>query len=117
MAAKYSTIDEYLASADPAQRAALQEIRAAIKAAAPNAEECISYQLPTFRQNGGLIAFGAARNHCALYPMSDSVVHAFKNDLKQFRRQPGTNSRRFLSFHTGPESLQCPRGSSLQEPP
>ena len=54
MAAKPQTIDEYLSSVDKEKRAALQKLRKAIKAAAPNSEECISYQLPAFRHDCGL---------------------------------------------------------------
>ena len=52
-----------------------------IKAVAPKAEECISYRLPDFGLNGKmLVAIGAAANHCAFYPMSDSTVEAFKDE-------------------------------------
>ncbi|MGB8804743.1 MAG: DUF1801 domain-containing protein, partial [Chthoniobacterales bacterium] len=75
---KPKTHDDYLArvSADK-RRAALQKVRSAIKAAAPKAEECISYQLPAFRLNGKfLVAYGAAANHCAFYP--GSVIRGLK---------------------------------------
>ncbi|HEV8233013.1 MAG TPA: DUF1801 domain-containing protein, partial [Gemmatimonadaceae bacterium] len=66
---KPQNIDEYLASLNTKQRAALEKLRKAIKAAAPAAEECISYQLPSFRFGGKVIVwFGAATNHCAFYP-------------------------------------------------
>ena len=58
---KPQTIDEYLAPLSDGQRAALEKLRKTIKAAAPKAEECISYQLPAFRLDGKLlVAFGAA---------------------------------------------------------
>ncbi|MCI0538878.1 MAG: hypothetical protein L0Z50_27035, partial [Verrucomicrobiales bacterium] len=63
--AKPKTIDEYLAALNADQRAALKKLRKTIRAAAPKAEECISYQLPAFRLNGMLVAFGATANHCA----------------------------------------------------
>ena len=56
---KTTTIDEYLAALSDDKRAALEKLRKTIKAAAPQAEECISYQLPAFRQNGVLVGFGA----------------------------------------------------------
>ena len=66
MAKKPVTIDEYLAGLDATNRAALQKVRRAIRAAAPGAEECISYGMPAFRLNGKLIAgFRAAANHCS----------------------------------------------------
>ena len=65
MATKPQTIDEYLAGLSPENRAALRKVRRAVHAAAPGAEECISYVMPAFRLNGKLIAgFKAAASHC-----------------------------------------------------
>src|SRR2546430_11395858 len=52
------TIDEYLAALSDDKRSALERLRKTIRSAAPKAEECISYQLPAFRLNGMLVAFG-----------------------------------------------------------
>jgi uncharacterized protein YdhG (YjbR/CyaY superfamily) len=87
---KARTIDEYLAGLSDDKRAALQRLRRAIRAAAPKAEECISYQLPAFRLNGVLVAFGATSNHCAFYPMSSSTVAAYKDELKDYHTSKGT---------------------------
>ncbi len=85
------TIDEYLATLSDDQRATLEKLRKAIKAAAPTAEECMSYRLPAFRLNGKmLVAFGARANHCAFYPMSASTVEAHKDELKGYDTSPGT---------------------------
>lgn len=63
------TIDEYLARVSGDKRAALEKLRRDIRAAAPGAEECISYQIPAFRLEGRvLVFFGAATGHCAFYP-------------------------------------------------
>ena len=68
--ARPETIDEYLAGVKPDQRAALEKLRRTIRVAAPKAEEGISYGLAAFRWNGRpLVAFGAATNHCAFYPI------------------------------------------------
>jgi uncharacterized protein YdhG (YjbR/CyaY superfamily) len=89
--AKAKTIDEYLASVTAAQRAALERLRKAIQAAAPKAEEGFSYGLPAFRLDGKpLVAFGAAANHCAFYPMSSATVAAHKDDLKDYDTSKGT---------------------------
>ncbi len=90
MAAKPKTIDEYLAALSADKRAALEKLRKIIRAAAPKAEECISYQLAAFRQNGMLVAFGATANHCAFYLMSSSTVAAHKNELKGYDTSKGT---------------------------
>jgi len=90
MAAKPKTIDEYLAALSEDKRAALEKLRKTIRAAAPKAEECISYQLAAFRQNGMLVAFGATANHCAFYLMSSSTVEAHKDELKEYDTSKGT---------------------------
>jgi uncharacterized protein YdhG (YjbR/CyaY superfamily) len=91
MRAKPRTIDEYLAAVKADQRAALEELRQAIRAAAPQAEECISYGLAAFRLDGRpLVAFGATANHCAFYPMSSSTVEAHKDELKDHDTSKGT---------------------------
>lgn len=87
---KTNTIDEYLAALSDDKRAALETLRQTIRAAAPKAEECISYQLPAFRQDGMLVAFGATANHCAFYLMSSSTVEAHEDDLKDYDTSKGT---------------------------
>jgi len=87
---KATTIDEYLARVSDEQRAALERLRTTIRAAAPKAEECISYGIPAFRLNGILVGFGATRNHCAFYPMSGSVLEGFERDLEDFETSKGT---------------------------
>jgi uncharacterized protein YdhG (YjbR/CyaY superfamily) len=90
MAVKPKTIDEYLAALSDDKRAALEKLRKTIRAAAPKAEECISYSLPAFRQNGMLVGFGATANHCAFYLMSSSTVDAYKDELKGYDTSKGT---------------------------
>src|SRR5262245_36214014 len=91
MAAKPTTIDEFLANLSVDKRSALEKLRKSIKAAAPKAEECISYGLAAFRLNGRpLVAFGATANHCAVYPMSSSTVAALKDDFKNYDTSKGT---------------------------
>lgn len=95
MKSKAKTIEEYLAALSDDKRAALQRLRNTIRAAAPRAEECISYQLPAFRLNGKpLVAFGATANHCAFYPMSGTTVEVHKAELKGYETSKGT-----IRFH------------------
>ena len=84
------TIDEYLAALSDDKRAALEALRKIIKAAAPKAEECISYQVPSYRLNGMLVGFGATKKHCAFYLMSSTTVEAHKDDLKDYDTSKGT---------------------------
>src|SRR6266545_7041613 len=90
MAGGPRTIDEFLAALSEDKRAALQKLRKTIRAAAPKAEECISYQLPAFRQNGMLVGFGATANHCAFYLMSASTVEAHQDELAGYDTSKGT---------------------------
>jgi uncharacterized protein YdhG (YjbR/CyaY superfamily) len=86
----FKTVDDYMASVSPEMLAALTQLREAIKAAAPEAEEVISYQIPTYKHRGPLCAFGAAKNHAGFYVMSKSVIEAFKEDLKPYSKAPTT---------------------------
>jgi uncharacterized protein YdhG (YjbR/CyaY superfamily) len=91
MPKKPKTIDEYLAALSNDKRAALEKLRKAIKAAAPKAEEYISYGMPAFRLKGRpLVAFAAAANHCSFFPMSSSTVKDCKSELKQYSTSKGT---------------------------
>lgn len=88
---KPKAIDGYLRGLDEDKRAALEQLRQAIRTAAPKAVECICYGLPAFRLNGRpLAAFGAAADHCAFYPMSGSTVAAHANELKAYGTSKGT---------------------------
>ena len=84
------TIDEYLATLSDDQRSALEKLRTTIRAAAPNAEECISYQVPGFRLGGRLlVSFGAGANHCSFYPGAHPV-DSHKDLLKAYDTSKGT---------------------------
>jgi uncharacterized protein YdhG (YjbR/CyaY superfamily) len=90
-AVRPKTIDEYLARANPEQRAALEQLRRTIHAVAPGVEESISYGLAGFKLNGRpLVYFGAWANHCAFYPASSVVIKTFQNQLKGFETSKGT---------------------------
>jgi len=84
------TIDEYLAGHSEEKRATLSRLREAILAAAPRAEECISYGMPAFRLNGRvLVWFGGGANHCAFYPGAYPIV-ACRRDLAAYKTSKGT---------------------------
>ena len=87
---KPETIEDYLADLSDDKRAALTTLRKDIKAAAPKAVECISYQLPAFRLDGKfLVAFGASKRHCSFYPGS-SPIETYKRELKAYDTSKGT---------------------------
>lgn len=83
-----ASIDDYLARLPPDQRAALEILRGQIRALAPQAEETISYGLPTFKLKGNLVHFGAAAKHCAFYP--GAVIDQFAERLAGFETAKGT---------------------------
>ncbi len=84
------TIDEYLARIPDDQRVALEKLRRDIRTIVPTAEECISYQVPTFRFEGRmLISFGAATKHCAIYPGAYPIA-ALGRDAARYDTSKGT---------------------------
>ena len=85
----HRTIDEYIASCPPNIQALLQQIRATIHEAAPNAEETISYQMPAFKQNGVLVYFAAFKNHIGFFPTAQGI-EAFKDKLAGYKTSKGT---------------------------
>jgi len=85
----FHSIDEYIETFPEDIQKLLEEIRATIKAAAPDAEEKISYQMPTFFLNGNLIHFAAFKNHIGLYP-TPSGTKAFKRELSIYQGAKGS---------------------------
>jgi uncharacterized protein YdhG (YjbR/CyaY superfamily) len=83
-----ATIDEYIAQYPADVQAILSEIRAVIRAAAPQAVEKISYQMPAFFQDGGLVWFAANKGYIGFYP-TPSGIEAFKDELAPYK---GTKS-------------------------
>ena len=90
MAAKPRTVDDYLATVRADQRTALEKLRKTIRIAAPKAEECISYGIPAYRQNGMLVGFGATTKHCAFYLMSSSTMADLETELEDYDTRKGT---------------------------
>lgn len=62
------SVEEYIAAFSPEIQAILEQIRSTVRAVAPDAEETISYQMPTFKQGGVLIHFAAFKQHIGVYP-------------------------------------------------
>ena len=97
-------IDETLAALPADQRAALQTLRATIAAAAPEAEETISYSMPAFRYHGrALMSYSAFKAHCSLFPMSGAVIEALADKLAGFATAKGT--LRFTPEHQIPRDV------------
>jgi uncharacterized protein YdhG (YjbR/CyaY superfamily) len=84
------TVDEFLAALTDEQRSALMKLRRTIRAATPDAEECISYGIPAFRLGGKFfVGFGASARHCAFYPGALPVAE-LKRELKDYDTSKGT---------------------------
>jgi len=86
---KPENTDAYIASFPADVQALLQQMRSAIKQAAPDAEEIISYSMPAFRLNGMLVWFAAHTNHIGLYPRG-SGIEEFAVLLKGYKVSKGT---------------------------
>jgi uncharacterized protein YdhG (YjbR/CyaY superfamily) len=84
-----NSIDEYIATFPAEVQKILQEIRAVIKAAAPDAQEKISYQMPTFFLKGNLVYFAAFKNHIGFYP-APTGVEAFAQELSLYKGAKGS---------------------------
>lgn len=83
-----TTIDEYIALFPVEIREMLEQVRKTIRKAAPNAQEKISWRMPTFWQNGNLVHFAAAKHHIGLYP-GESGVRVFADKLTDYKTSKG----------------------------
>lgn len=85
------TVEEYLDRLPHESRVALENLRQTIKAAAPEATEVISYQMPAFKDRGRLlVSYAAFKDHCSLFPMSMKVVETYAEELKPYLSGRGT---------------------------
>jgi uncharacterized protein YdhG (YjbR/CyaY superfamily) len=85
----FKTIDEYIAISPENVQIILQELRQAVREAAPEAEEVISYQMPAFKQNGILVWFAAFKNHIGFFPKT-TAIQTFKEKLAKYKISKGT---------------------------
>jgi uncharacterized protein YdhG (YjbR/CyaY superfamily) len=83
-----NTIAEYIAQCPADVQPILNEIRAVIKASAPDAVEKMSYQMPAFYQKGILVWFGAHAHHIGFYP-TGAGIEAFKEELSPYQTSKG----------------------------
>jgi uncharacterized protein YdhG (YjbR/CyaY superfamily) len=83
-------VDEYLAALDEPKRSTLEQVRRAIRAAVPGAEECISYGYPAYRLDGKVVAgFAAFTRHLSYLPHSGSVLSALADELTGYAMSKG----------------------------
>ena len=84
----YETIDEYIAAAPPELTERLNTLRDLIKRLAPEAEERMSWKMPTFCLNGNLVHFAAQKHHIGFYPGASGVEH-FQGELEGYKTSKG----------------------------
>jgi len=82
-------IDDYIAGYPKDVQVILKKIRTTIKKAAPEAEEAMSYQMPTFKLKGNLVHFAAFKNHIGFYP-APTGIEQFKKELAIYQKGKGT---------------------------
>ncbi len=82
-------IDEYIADFPEDVQEILEKIRLTIRNAAPDAEETIKYQMPTFTLKGNLVHFAAYKKHIGLYP-APSGIEKFKDELSAYKGAKGS---------------------------
>jgi uncharacterized protein YdhG (YjbR/CyaY superfamily) len=86
-----ATVEEYLALCPADSRAALEALRAVIKAAAPEATETISYRMPAFKAHGRILCWiGAFKDHCSFFPGNMALIEAHKQELAGYHFAKGT---------------------------
>lgn len=96
--------DDYLAALAPDQKRALQDLRTAVRSAAPGAEETMSSGVPAFRYRGMyLVSFAAAKSHVALLVMSDGTLEKLRSKLTRY--DAGRRIIRFQPDHPLPPAL------------
>lgn len=87
----FQSVDDYLATMPEATREVLEQVRAIIREALPDAEEVISYQIPAYKRDGiGVIYFAGWKAHYSLYPVGDSFAAAFPEEAARYPIAKGT---------------------------
>lgn len=88
---KATSVEAYLAAVPPADRKALEKLRAQIRAAAPKVTEKIAYGIPTFVHEGkNLVHMAAYKDHCSFFPGSGGVTMALEDALTGYKMAKGT---------------------------
>src|SRR5215468_1749925 len=87
----FKSVNDYIASKPSDVRPVLKRLRSIIRKAVPAAEEVISYQIPVYKLNGvPVLYFAGWKQHYSLYPASDALVAAFKDELSRYDLSKGT---------------------------
>ncbi len=87
---KVATVDEYIALFDDEVKSRLEQLRRAIRIAAPDAEEVISYSIPAYKYHGFLIYFSAYTAHLSVSFPPHGIMQAFASELKPYKTSKST---------------------------
>jgi len=100
----YKSVSEYIAAQPKSLRPVLKRVRSIIRNAVPDAEECISYQIPAYKLNGRVVVYFAGwKEHYSVYPFIGRAADALEADVAQYKRSKGTI--RFPLSEPVPEKL------------
>ena len=87
----FKSVTEYIAAEPAAARGVLKRVRSIIRKAMPAADEVISYQIPAYKLNGrAVLYFAGWAQHYSIYPSTDPLVEAFKEELAPYEISKGT---------------------------
>jgi uncharacterized protein YdhG (YjbR/CyaY superfamily) len=88
---KHATVDDYLASLDDERRGVMEQLRATVRAAAPDATEAISYNMPALKLDGRfLVSYEAFTRHYSLFPWSEEMLAELGDALRPYAVGKGT---------------------------
>lgn len=79
-----ASVDEYLSELPPKTRMVLEKIRQTIRKTAPEAEELISFHIPSYKQDGPLVHFASFKTHCGFYVVNPLILKKFESELNGF---------------------------------
>ena len=86
-----SLVASYIAALPPDARKAMKQVRTAVRAAAPRAEEAFSYRIPAFRMDGKpLVWYAAFRNHYSVYPIGAAITRSLAKEVEGYETSKGT---------------------------
>lgn len=85
---KFKTVKEYFSAFDDNTKKVLEQVRTTIKAAAPQAEEVISYNMPAFKMHSVLVYYAAYEKHIGFYPTA-TPIEVFKDELNAYKWSKG----------------------------
>jgi uncharacterized protein YdhG (YjbR/CyaY superfamily) len=84
------TVNDYISLFPEDKQRAMEHLRQLIKTIIPQAEECISYQIPMYKYHGMLVGFAAYAHHCSFTAANAHTLETFRADLKGFKFSPST---------------------------